>query len=117
MSLAGRLALVTGGGSGIGRATCLALAAQGAHIAIVDVNQEGAEQTRRGIKESPAAAGTKRRVLYHTIIRPAFARKLTLFSVGSFHILVVVSYYSRFELTFLFYFSHSLPLSLRFRLL
>ena len=47
MSLAGRLALITGGGSGIGRATCLTLLKNGARVAAVDVNLEGARQTCR----------------------------------------------------------------------
>jgi NAD(P)-dependent dehydrogenase (short-subunit alcohol dehydrogenase family) len=41
----GRAALVTGGGSGIGRATSRLLAEHGARVAIVDINAEGARQT------------------------------------------------------------------------
>lgn len=41
---AGKRALVTGAGSGIGRATACKLAAEGAKIAAVDVRSEGAEQ-------------------------------------------------------------------------
>lgn len=37
--------MVTGAGSGIGRATSLALAARGCDVALVDVNLEGAEET------------------------------------------------------------------------
>lgn len=42
MSLHGRLALVTGGASGIGKATCHALAAQGARIVVADLNLDAA---------------------------------------------------------------------------
>lgn len=41
--LAGRVAIVTGGASGIGRATAHRLAQDGAHVAILDINLEGAQ--------------------------------------------------------------------------
>jgi NAD(P)-dependent dehydrogenase (short-subunit alcohol dehydrogenase family) len=39
VSLAGQVCIVTGGASGIGRATGMALAKGGAHVVVVDVNQ------------------------------------------------------------------------------
>ncbi|HEY2107567.1 MAG TPA: glucose 1-dehydrogenase [Candidatus Binataceae bacterium] len=50
-SLEGKTALVTGGGSGIGRATALAFAREGAKVAIVDYVPEGGNQTLNMIKE------------------------------------------------------------------
>jgi NAD(P)-dependent dehydrogenase (short-subunit alcohol dehydrogenase family) len=46
-ALDGRVALVTGGASGIGRATVLALNDAGARVAVVDLDQHGAEDTAR----------------------------------------------------------------------
>lgn len=43
VELAGKIALVTGGASGIGRATARRLADLGAHVAVADLNLEGAE--------------------------------------------------------------------------
>lgn len=51
--LAGSVALVTGAGSGIGRASAVMLAQHGARVAIADRDMEGAETTRASI----AAAG------------------------------------------------------------
>jgi 2-hydroxycyclohexanecarboxyl-CoA dehydrogenase len=42
LRLAERVALVTGGASGIGAATCRRLAAEGARVAVTDMNAEGA---------------------------------------------------------------------------
>ncbi len=46
-SMQDKVVLVTGGGSGFGRATATALATQGARIVIGDLNRESAEETAR----------------------------------------------------------------------
>jgi NAD(P)-dependent dehydrogenase (short-subunit alcohol dehydrogenase family) len=45
MNLAGRTAVITGAGSGIGRAVAVSLAQRGCHLALADVNEAGLLET------------------------------------------------------------------------
>ena len=54
--LSGRNAIVTGGGSGIGRAIAERLAEEGCHVAIFDLNLAGAETTAAAIAKAGGKA-------------------------------------------------------------
>lgn len=58
--LAGKIALVTGAGAGIGRAMASVFAAEGAHVYVTDVNGEAAAETVAALKSDghAATAGT-----------------------------------------------------------
>lgn len=47
MSLSGKVAAVTGGGSGIGEATCVRLAEEGARVAVIDIDADAAALTAK----------------------------------------------------------------------
>jgi NAD(P)-dependent dehydrogenase (short-subunit alcohol dehydrogenase family) len=51
MELLNKIAVITGAGSGIGRASSLKLASNGAKVVLVDFNQETVEETLRIVKE------------------------------------------------------------------
>lgn len=51
MRLKDKIAIITGAGSGIGRASALRFASEGAHVIVNDIHQENGEETVRLIKE------------------------------------------------------------------
>ncbi len=57
-SFEGKLAVVTGGGTGMGRELVIQLAAEGCHVAACDINIENLEETAREA-EKGAPAGTR----------------------------------------------------------
>jgi NAD(P)-dependent dehydrogenase (short-subunit alcohol dehydrogenase family) len=56
MRLKERVALITGGGSGIGRATALRFAAEGARIVVSDLDEAGVNETARLVAETGGEA-------------------------------------------------------------
>ena len=50
-TLQGKIALITGAGSGIGRATSLVMAREGATLVVSDINAEGGEETLSAVKD------------------------------------------------------------------
>ena len=60
MEIAGKVAVITGAASGIGRATALALAREGADIVLSDIDRDGLEQVRAEIESLGRKAVTVR---------------------------------------------------------
>ena len=84
----GKVALVTGGGSGIGRATAVAFAREGAQVVIGNRNVERGEETVSMVREAGGTASFQRTdVLLAAINEPApgpiGSRSILLWFAGS----------------------------------
>lgn len=86
-NISGQLALITGGGKGLGRELCLILAKQGCNIAVVDIDLKSANETVNQCK----ALGVKAKA-YKTDISDVTAvellRNKVLWDLGTVDILV-----------------------------
>jgi rhamnulose-1-phosphate aldolase/alcohol dehydrogenase len=87
--LAGRIALITGGASGIGRATARLLAQRGAHVVVADINGDGAHEVA---EELVAAYGLRRAIAVAADVTDESAVKraveTTVLAYGGLDILV-----------------------------
>ena len=87
--LARRIALVTGGASGIGRAVARRLAAEGAHVVVGDVDEAGAAKTADELARAAGAGralGLRMDVTSEASVRAAFEE--TVLAYGGLDILV-----------------------------
>jgi len=80
MILEGKTIIVTGGASGIGRATCVLAAREGANVAIADINREMAEETARLVEVQGKAA----LVIEMDTSKKADAQRMVEETVGTF---------------------------------
>ena len=87
MRLEGKVAMVTGAASGIGRATAQTLAREGAAVMCADINTEGAQETADAIA---AAGGTAAIVQLDVTDEAAVQAALaaTIEELGALHILI-----------------------------
>ena len=72
-SLAGRTAVVTGGGRGIGKGICAALSAAGANIVVAEINEETGRAEAEEINESGGTA-----LFLHTNVRDRSSVETTM---------------------------------------
>src|SRR5207249_5232024 len=87
--LARRIVLVTGGGSGIGRAAAKRLAAEGAHVVVGDLDEAGARKTAEEVTAAAGggrAIGLRMDVTSEASVRAAF--ETTVLAYGGLDILV-----------------------------
>jgi len=73
-----KAAIVTGGGSGIGAATCRRLAAEGAHVAVTDINVDSAREVAAEISGDA----------YEVDVRSPESIRAAVGQIGDIHILV-----------------------------
>jgi 3-oxoacyl-[acyl-carrier protein] reductase len=85
-SIAGRGALVTGAASGMGRATALLFADEGAQVAVTDMNEAGA----RVVAEEIAAADGRARAFHLDVADPAQIQRVVDEAASAFGRLDIV---------------------------
>ena len=87
MKLAGKVAVVTGGASGIGRAIVEALAREGARVAVLDLNEAGARDTLAAL-ERAGGKGSAHRVDITDVAAVDAAIDAVAAREGGLHVLV-----------------------------
>ncbi len=80
MRLADRVAVVTGGGYGIGRAYSLGLAREGAAVVVADLNDEGAKATEQAI----IATGGRALAVHTDVAEPASTEAMAAAAAAAF---------------------------------
>ena len=85
MKLQGKVALITGAATGIGRATAILFAKEGAQVVIADINEKDAVETVRTIKKDGGDAFFAYANLVNTIEIERMVRK-TVATYGKLHI-------------------------------
>ena len=91
-SLTGKVALVTGAGSGLGRGIALGLAAEGAHVILADIDMAAAEETAEKVAEhcrTPRATAVKADVTCEESMAAAF--RTTVQTYGGIDIVVAAA--------------------------
>ena len=86
MRLANKVALITGGGSGIGKESCLLFAREGAKVVVVDLKIEAAEATAKAIK----AAGGEAKAFAADVSRAKDSEAMVAFAEKTYGLLNVV---------------------------
>jgi NAD(P)-dependent dehydrogenase (short-subunit alcohol dehydrogenase family) len=90
MRLANKVALITGAGSGIGRATALLFAKEGAQVVVADVNDAAGEETVAQVRALGAPAGGEARYVRADVSDPGDAERMIAFAettFGQLHVL------------------------------
>ncbi len=80
MRLEDKVAIVTGGGSGIGRGVCLAYAREGADIVVSDISLQGAQETVAGVE----AAGRRGLSVQTDVSDPAQVTAMVAATLAAF---------------------------------
>jgi NAD(P)-dependent dehydrogenase (short-subunit alcohol dehydrogenase family) len=80
MDLDGKVAVVTGGGSGIGRATCLAFARQGASVLVLDK----CEASAKSVAHEISGEGARNAVLVGDVADPETSRAMVALAQAEF---------------------------------
>ncbi len=80
MDIEGKVALVTGAGSGIGRATALRLPREGAAVVVADIDEEGGRETVRLIE----ATGGRAAFIRADVASEADVRAMVAFAENTF---------------------------------